>query len=145
MYDGLEEFPQELYQEILGLHKRKEIMLVLNKIDLKDDASVKPEVRISAKTGQGVEDLLQAMKQRAFTNSNYTEKSIIVTNIRHKECLERAAIYLANAKKAADENLSGEFIASDMRNAVESLSEIIGEVTTNDILNNIFMNFCIGK
>jgi tRNA modification GTPase len=145
MYDGLEEFPQELYQEILGLHKSKEIMLVLNKIDLKDDASVKPEVRISAKTGQGVEDLLQAMKQRAFTNSNYTEKSIIVTNIRHKECLERAAIYLANAKKAADENLSGEFIASDMRNAVESLSEIIGEVTTNDILNNIFMNFCIGK
>jgi tRNA modification GTPase len=41
--------------------------------------------------------------------------------------------------------LSGEFIASDMRSAVETLSEIIGEVTTNDILNNIFMNFCIGK
>jgi tRNA modification GTPase len=145
MYDAMEDFPQELYQEVLNLHKRKEIMLVLNKIDLKSDADVHPEVKISAKTGQGVEELLQTMKQRAFSNSHYTEKSIVVTNIRHKECLERANQYLFNAKKAADENLSGEFIASDMRNAVESLSEIIGEVTTNDILNNIFMNFCIGK
>jgi tRNA modification GTPase len=145
MYDALEDFPQELYKEVLGLHKRKEIMLVLNKIDLKSDASIQPEVMISAKTGEGVEGLLQTMKQRAFSNTHYTEKSIVVTNIRHKECLERANQYLLNAKRAADENLSGEFIASDMRNAVESLSEIIGEVTTNDILNNIFMNFCIGK
>jgi tRNA modification GTPase len=145
MYDSLEEYPEELYQEILTLHKKKEILLVLNKIDLSKNSKVKPDAQISAKTGEGIDDLLQTMRRRAFLNSNYTEKSIIVTNIRHKECLERAQSYLNDAHNSARENLSGEFIASDMRNAVESLSEIIGEVTTNDILNNIFMNFCIGK
>jgi tRNA modification GTPase len=145
MYDAFEEFPEELYQEILHLHKRKEILLVLNKIDLKKDPAVKPEVQMSAKTGEGVENLLLAMKERAFSNTSYSEKNIVVTNIRHKECLESALRYLINSRRAAEENLSGEFVAADMRNAVESLSEIIGEVTTNDILNNIFMNFCIGK
>jgi tRNA modification GTPase len=145
MFDAQEDFPEGLYQEMLSLHQRKEIMLVFNKIDLKREPVVTPDVRISAKTGEGVEELLLNMKKRAFTNTNYTEKSILITNIRHKECLERAHKYLLNAGKSAEENMSGEFIASDMRNAVESLSEIIGEVTTNDILNNIFMNFCIGK
>jgi tRNA modification GTPase len=144
LFDPLEEFPSDLQSELNDLISRDKLILVQNKIDLKDSSHTS-DVKISAKTGKGIDELLQALKLRAFTNSNYTEKSIIVTSLRHRDCLQRTAVYLKKAKSAADENLSGEFIASDMRNAVESLSEIIGEVTTNDILNNIFMNFCIGK
>jgi tRNA modification GTPase len=145
MYEGLEEFPDDLYKELLVVSGRDKLILVLNKIDLCSESSVIPDVKISAKTGRGLDSLLNTLKLRAFTNSSYTEKSIVVTSIRHKECLEKAALFLEKAKIAARENLSGEFIAADMRNAIESLSEIIGEVTTDDILNNIFVKFCIGK
>lgn len=145
MYDALGEFPRDLYDELLQVIPREKLIIVLNKIDLPHQDSPSLDVKISAKTGEGINNLLGIIKNRAFENTNYTEKSIIVTNIRQKECLSRANDYLEKAAISCNSGLSGEFIAADLRNAVESLSEIIGEVTTNDILNNIFMNFCIGK
>lgn len=145
MYDALGDFPEDLYNELLQVIPREKLIIVLNKIDLPHQDSPFMDVKISAKTGEGINDLLAIIKNRAFENTNYTEKSIIVTNIRQKDCLARANDYLEKAQISCNSGLSGEFIAADLRNAVESLSEIIGEVTTNDILNNIFMNFCIGK
>ncbi len=145
MYDSSEEFPEDLYRELLEVIDRKKLIIVQNKIDLPHIDGPLTDVKISAKTGEGIEKLLHSIKDRAFVNSNYTEKSIIVTNIRHKDCLVRAQDFLEKANISCRQNLSGEFIAADMRNAVEILSEIIGEITTNDILNNIFKNFCIGK
>ena len=85
------------------------------------------------------------MKNRVFKNSDYSEQSAIVSNIRHFNCLKKAKKSLINAKKSATEKMSGEFISVDLRTAENSLAEIIGVVTTDDILNNIFSKFCIGK
>ena len=66
-------------------------------------------------------------------------------NLRHFDALNRAKENLQYARKSIDEKLTGEFIAVDLRNAENALSEIIGKVTTEDILNNIFTKFCVGK
>lgn len=70
---------------------------------------------------------------------------IIITNLRHKICLENVISALSEAKVTLDKKMSGEFISVDLRNALNYLGEITGEVTNDDILNNIFRNFCIGK
>ena len=64
---------------------------------------------------------------------------------RHHNCLKRSRENLINARESILKKMSGEFISVDLRNAEMNLAEIIGEVTTDDILNNIFMKFCIGK
>ena len=102
-------------------------------------------MKISAKTGEGIEELFSKLKEKAIGTNSYTEKTAIVSNLRHFEALNRAKENLLNARKSIDEKLTGEFIAIDLRNAEMALSEIIGKVTTEDILNNIFAKFCIGK
>lgn len=138
-------FPHELYNELLGLNKPEHIIKVLNKIDLKKDEDAGADVLISAKTGEGINTLFESMKNRVFKNSDYSEQSAIVSNIRHYNCLKKAKESLINAKKSAWEKMSGEFISVDLRTAESNLAEIIGVVTTDDILNNIFSKFCIGK
>ena len=85
------------------------------------------------------------MKQCAIGNANYSEKSAIVSNIRHIHCLHSAKDSLSEAIVSLNQKYSGEFIAVDLRSAVDFLGEIIGEVTSEDVLNNIFSKFCIGK
>ena len=138
-------FPEDLFNELLGLNKSEHIIKVLNKIDLKKDEIAGADVLISAKTGDGINTLFESMKNRVFQNSDYSEQSAIVSNIRHYNCLKRAKESLMNAEKSAEEKMSGEFISVDLRTAENSLAEIIGVVTTDDILNNIFSKFCIGK
>ncbi|MDH7604184.1 MAG: tRNA uridine-5-carboxymethylaminomethyl(34) synthesis GTPase MnmE [Melioribacter sp.] len=138
-------FDEGLFQEILSLNKEDKILKVVNKIDLKKINDNRYDVGISAKTGEGIEDLFQKLKEKAIGTNIYTEKTAIVSNIRHYNALKKAKEHLINAKISISEKLTGEFIAVDLRNAENSLSEIIGKVTTDDILNNIFSKFCIGK
>jgi tRNA modification GTPase len=70
---------------------------------------------------------------------------IIVTNHRHEQCLKKVVVSLKNAVKSIESNQSEEFISIDLRNALQFLGEITGDVTNEDILNNIFSKFCIGK
>ena len=90
-------------------------------------------------------NLLNIMKDHTLGNSSYSEKTAIISNLRHYQCLSRSRENLLRAKDSAMNNMSGEFISVDLRNAINSLGEIIGEVTSEDILNNIFTKFCIGK
>lgn len=138
-------FPDELFIEIKDLNKRENIIKVLNKIDLKFENNIKSDIKISAKTGKGIDALFNLLKEKALGKSTYSEKTAIVSNIRHYDCLKRAKDNLITAKQSADKNMSGEFISMDLRNAENDLAEIIGEVTNDDILNNIFTKFCIGK
>jgi tRNA modification GTPase len=85
------------------------------------------------------------MKDVVLGSSSYTEKDAMISNIRHYDCLKRANENLERAIESTNNNFGGEFIASDLRAAENALGEIIGEVTPDDILNNIFSNFCIGK
>ena len=88
---------------------------------------------------------IEGLKKAALQDGAYTEKDAIVTNVRHFNCLIKAKENLERAVKTLSENLSGEFLASDLRAAEIALAEIIGEVTPEEILNNIFSKFCIGK
>jgi len=138
-------FSEELYSELQGLNKQENIIKVLNKIDLQETNNVKADAKLSAKTGEGISNLLNLLKEKALGNSSYSEKTTIVSNMRHYECLKRAKENLHKAKESALNKMSGEFISVDLRNAENDLAEIIGEVTSEDILNNIFTKFCIGK
>ncbi len=135
----------DMYQHLCELTEKDKIITVLNKVDLMKEPGLGADVYISAKTGYGVNNLLEKLKEKALGSSTYSEKSAVVSNLRHFNCLTKAKENLLNARESASNFLSGEFISVDMRNAENSLGEIIGEVTTDDILNNIFMKFCIGK
>lgn len=136
---------KELLNEILELSDEKKILKVVNKIDIKKNDDSQFDVEISAKTGEGIENLFKKLKEKAIGNQPYTEKTAIVSNIRHYNALKKAKEHLINAKKSIELKLTSEFIAVDLRNAENALGEIIGKITTDDILNNIFSKFCIGK
>lgn len=143
--DVLQEEPKDLLIDLLKLTGADKILRVANKIDLMTEVPFEADVKISAKTGEGMGELFKKLKQKAIGTESYTEKTAIVTNLRHHNCLKKSRENLINARESILNKMSGEFIAVDLRNAEISLSEIIGEVTSDDILNNIFMKFCIGK
>ena len=136
---------EDLFHDITSFTKPEKVLRVINKIDLERNISKKGDIYISALTGEGIESLFNKLKEASIGNSSYTEKSALVSNLRHYDCLRKAKENLENSLKTIDNKLSGEFIAVDIRNAVLSLGEIIGEVSSEDVLNNIFSKFCIGK
>lgn len=128
-------------------------LVVLNKIDVAGTDSFfdtgklmhYPFVKLSAKTGEGVDVLKKQMVHLATGGKAYQEGSVLVTNSRHRDALIRARHGLGLAITSLKDGQSGEFVSVDLRAALDALGEITGVVTTDDILNNIFSNFCIGK
>jgi len=143
--DIIDGFAEDLYKELKQLIKEDKILKIVNKIDLLHNHNIECDVEISAKTGEGIESLFKAMKQKAIGSESYSERGAVVSNLRHFNALKKAKDHLVQAKDSVKSGMSGEFIAVDLRNAESSLGEIIGKVTTEDILNNIFAKFCIGK
>jgi len=138
-------FSSAVENELHDLNPSVKVIKVLNKIDLGLKIEFCEDFRISAKNGDGMMHFINGLKERVMGVSAYSEKDAIITNIRHYNCLTMAKESLLNVIETARERLSGEFIASDLRAAEFAFSEIIGEVTPEDILNNIFSKFCIGK
>jgi tRNA modification GTPase len=132
----------------------KKLLVVVNKVDLNAHWRLQipnyqphtPPIYVSAKTGKGV-DKLQAALVSSVLNGNGlgTEKSPIVTNERHKNSLSKARDLLVQGRIDLLEGKSNEFVALSLRLALDSLGEIVGVVTSEDVLNNIFATFCIGK
>jgi tRNA modification GTPase len=134
-----------LFIDLLNFTSSDKIIKVVNKIDLNREFVKDVDVKISAKTGEGIDLLFRKLKDKTIGNESYTEKTAIVTNLRHHNCLKKSRENLINARESILKKMSGEFVSVDLRNAEMNLAEIIGEVTSDDILNNIFMKFCIGK
>lgn len=141
--------------EIWGLIKNKPNIIVINKIDLPQRISIKKVhemfrgeeiIKISCKENTGIDELksrlLEICNKDIKTNDN---SDLIITNLRHKNILEKTSLYIENAQSAIDNNLSTEFIAADLRHALENLQEITGEKVSETILEDIFSKFCIGK
>jgi tRNA modification GTPase len=143
--DVTEGFALDLYDELLQLKSRDRIINIMNKIDLKDSDEKNTDIKLSALRGDGIGQLMEVMNEKALGTQNYSEKTAIVSNVRHYNALKRARESLEKSIESVDNKLSGEFISVDLRTAENSLGEIIGKVTTDDILNNIFEKFCIGK
>ena len=138
-------FAPQVENEIYVLNPEAKKIRVLNKIDLGIRKEFNENLQISAKTGEGMNELIHYLKIKALGENAYTEKGAYISNIRHYNCLENARKNLTEVIKVVEKNFSGEFIAADLKAAEMSLGEIIGIVTPDDILNNIFSNFCIGK
>lgn len=141
LYDLNDGFTKE-DKEILDSIKDKKYIKVATKCDLtsfKDDDSI----CISLKTGKNIEVLKQKIKSVVITQ-NLTEVEFI-TNQRQQKALEETKNSLINALIAAQNNEIQDLISIDIKSALMYISEVSGEVITDDILNNIFDNFCIGK
>jgi len=138
-------FSDEINQELEILNPDAKTIKVLNKIDLKNEKMEGFDFFVSAKSGEGMPGLIEGLKESALGENLYTEKDVIISASRHLNCLQNARDNLIKAKEALESRLSPEFIASDVRAAEEALMELIGAIVPEDILNDIFSKFCIGK
>ena len=125
------------------------LIRVVNKIDkcaatVKGGAANDDTIYISAKSGEGVDSLRRQLRATIDTERIYAGETV-VSNSRHYEALERASQALRQARQALHDGLSGELLSEELREILHHLGEITGEVTSQDILTNIFSKFCIGK
>ena len=137
--------------EIAGLVGQRPAILVINKndlpqvvaeLDLLPDA---PRVRLSALTGEGLETLEEAMVEAVLSGRVVASDEPLISNPRHKALLQRALEHLTSAQEAHGQEMPADFIAIDLTAAVNALGEITGETVSEDLLEAIFSNFCVGK
>ena len=148
---GLDEEDREIFEEVKGKKK----VVILNKEDLPQKISVDdvknqivddPIVSISALKGEGIDDLKKTIYTSLIQRGvRASPEHLIVANIRHKNALIQIRDNLSNAMKGMEEGTPFEFIAFEIRSALEILGELVGETTSEEILNLIFDQFCIGK
>jgi len=138
-------------QELQGKYPNKKILTLINKSDNLTKAkqsevlSNQPNwILISAKHKTGLDHLLDHLVQLVNTGA-LSNQQTVVSNSRHFEALNKAFEALSEVQKGMDQNISSDLMAIDIRQALFHLGEITGEITTDDLLGNIFANFCIGK
>ncbi|MFA4910747.1 MAG: tRNA uridine-5-carboxymethylaminomethyl(34) synthesis GTPase MnmE [Desulfobacteria bacterium] len=151
--DSSQELDQGDFDIVAGLIDKK-VIVALNKIDLVQESSISkakdklknyPIVPISALYSQGIEELKEAAFSAITQHKLESPPSVFITNIRHKIALEKALENLAHAKESLIKEMSQEFTALDIQLSLKCLGEIVGETTSDDILDRIFSEFCIGK
>jgi len=140
---------QKIKDRIEGKNKR--LIIVANKVD-KSDSKVVVEAKfegientifISAKAKENVKEIETRLFD--FVQSGALNNDVVVTNARHYEALTKANESLAKVLEGLDLNITGDFLAMDIRQALHQLGLITGDITTDDLLDNIFSKFCIGK
>ncbi|MBI2987573.1 MAG: tRNA uridine-5-carboxymethylaminomethyl(34) synthesis GTPase MnmE [Deltaproteobacteria bacterium] len=139
-------------RSVLRAVKGKKGLVVINKIDLpqkvgisqvKEHAPDKDTISVSAKSGAGLDDLRHALRNLLLEAR--CEPSIVVSNLRHRAALERAEKSLGETGMALTKGFPPEIIAVDLQEAKEGLEEVIGVISSDDILKRIFDQFCVGK
>lgn len=131
--------------------KDQTLLRVINKIDLRgnktrgtEENSGVPTYYISAKSGEGVEQLIDAFKQTTNASAAY-QGEVIVSSQRHYDALMQSRTALESALSALDNGISSDLLSEDIRQVMHHLGTITGEITTTEILQSIFSRFCIGK
>ena len=134
--------------EDLEKYLKKEIpcLVIANKIDLLNNTKKIPNQHFKASLSLDVnmEDFKNEIYE-LFTNRNLDYQGVIISNLRHYEALENADKELVKVKTGLDNNTSGDFLAMDIRQALQYIGTITGEISSDELLGNIFANFCIGK
>jgi tRNA modification GTPase len=138
-------------EKIKNKYPQKPLIVVSNKVDqinniqISEIQSIIPEIQLlSAKTGFGVEQLTDVLLKLINTGALRNNETI-VTNSRHYDALLKAFEEVQKVKSGLESGLSGDLLAIDIRQALYHFGEITGEITNDDLLGNIFANFCIGK
>lgn len=132
---------------VLAVMNKCDLIPPLSEVALRDweDSLQATLLPVNAKGGVGIDTIRQKLFEAVASGSIHTSQQVIVTNTRHYEALQRAQSSLADVASGIAQRQSGELLAIDIRQALHYLGEITGEVTTDDLLNDIFSNFCIGK
>lgn len=144
MNDGKDGW-EELTELVKSNNAEAYVIKVFNKIDQKENYQGEGEViGISAKNKWNI-DTLKSKLYEAVVNKGYKMNQPLVSNVRHYNELKQALYFLDKAMKGLKAKTSTELIAEDLRFAIRHLSNITGNITSEDILKNIFSKFCIGK
>jgi tRNA modification GTPase len=148
---------QDVGTEDLELERQirnSQYFIVFNKIDItsknmtkKNEEKIpdRTKVRVSALKGEGIENLKEMIVSCSLTLKKDQTQSVMLSSLRHKDALTRAKRSLSLAKDSINKNISPEFVALDLKAALDAIGEVIGKTVTDDILNKIFSEFCIGK
>lgn len=130
----------------------KKVLGIVNKNDLNQVAklseldSVDSFINISAKESIGISDMEEQIYDLIVRGTvENSSKKLIITNIRHKTALEKTKDAIKNIFETINMGLPMDLIAVDLKEALDSLSEVTGEISTEDLLDHVFKNFCVGK
>jgi tRNA modification GTPase len=132
-------------QDFSPLETAKPVVIILNKTDLPHAIEIGEAVEISCTTGFGLEQLKDRIKELVWSGAAGADMSDVMINSRHEEALQRARHAVSNTIETLVNGLSIELAAMDLRLAVNAIGEIVGKTTTEDLLDAIFSQFCIGK
>ena len=136
--------PTQTEFELPTIGEGQTLLQVVNKVDTTDKRDREGAIYISAREGEGIDELCKALRSTVDTEGLYRGE-VVVSNLRHFEALSRAHNHLGEALQALRNGISEELLAEDIRAAISALAEITGRITSDDILKNIFSRFCIGK
>lgn len=139
-------------KKILDIIVNKKSIIVLNKIDLVDKVNIPEEIlkyeniiEMSALNKQGIEEMYNKIAEIFKFNDIEEDNSFIITNIRHKELIKKANKNIEDAINTLKNNLPIDIISINIKDALENLGNITGENVSENIINEIFKKFCLGK
>ena len=153
IFDSSKELTKEGI-EILNIIKNKKSIVLLNKADLNSVLNENDErfkkitenvLKISALNGDGLEKLYALISKMFSLEEINVDNDVIITNLRHKNLISKAIENVKKAKKTVEENMPIDIIAIFIKDILEDLGNITGEIVTDDIINEIFSKFCLGK
>lgn len=153
IFDSSKELSEEDL-EILDIIKNKKSIILLNKADLnsvlnENDSRFKNitdnVLKISALNGNGLEELYSVIAKMFSLNEINIDNDVIITNLRHKNLISKAIENVKKARNTVKENMPIDIIAIFVKDILEDLGNITGEFVTDDIINEIFSKFCLGK
>ena len=153
MFDNSKELTEE-DKYILNLIKDKKAIILLNKIDVKENNLEKneeiininkPIIKVSMLEKEGIEDIYRELSNIFNLNEINLNDDIIVTNIRHKDLIQKSIEHLNQALDVLTEKMPIDIIAINIKEILEELGKITGESVSDDIIKEIFSKFCLGK
>ena len=140
--------------ELIGFLSAKPALIILNKTDLPVKVAVEPlraafpqaqVLSISALSGEGIKDLKTRIRTALIGAEGLEEQPVLVTRVRHKEAISEAIELLSLVAQGLEEEWSEDLLAVNLRAALEALGQISGRSVSEEIINEIFAQFCIGK
>ena len=140
-------------EEIISMLDSRKAIVLYNKTDLEPKVDMeilknrvnRPVISVSAKEETGIRELEKEIKNMFFSGEISFNDEVYITNARHKEALMEAAESLGLVKNSIEMDMPEDFFSIDLMNAYESLGRIIGESVGEDLVNEIFSKFCMGK
>lgn len=145
-------------KEIMDLVREKKVIVLMNKTDLKPFVSEEelldsldgtagevPVIRTSAKENTGLEEFTEKIREMFFHGKIGADDEVMITSLRHKEAVQEAYDSLCMVKKSLEDGMPEDFYSIDLMNAYACLGRILGEEVGEDLVNEIFSKFCMGK